>query len=627
MCGFFGLIGDFHFPKETLDGCLKKTHHRGPDFSASVMGSRYYFGHNRLSIIDLSDHGNQPMYNEDKSIILIYNGEIYNFRDLINQFSLKDKHNFISKTDSEVIIHLYEEIGEKAFNFLNGMFSIALYDVKKDLLYLVRDRFGIKPLFYSVENKYIAFSSEIKNVTSLPDFEAKVNQQAIYHYFSFNYIPGEITAFEKINEVPPRCFLKYRQNQLEIKPYWNYDFSNGQKKNETELIENIEDIFMKSVERHLISDVPVGVMLSGGLDSSALVAATAHIRGDGNFHTYSLAFDDSSFDESAFARIVAEHYKTTHHEIRVTPQKIRDNIEKCVAHIDEPYADGSAIPTYLLAQEAKKEVTVLLSGEGGDEIFAGYETHLAHKVRNLYRSFVPQFVRNTFITPLVNLMPVSTKKLSLEFKLKRFTAAAEYSVPASHYMWRVVLTDEEKSELFQKQISENGYVHSNSLFPEMFDNIQGDELNRLLYIDSSYHLPDDLMIKNDRMTMAHSIEARVPFTDLELVNYLAGIPGKYKVKGFNKKFLLKAIMKEYLPESILKKKKVGLEIPYSTWFKNELKDLFMDEVSSSRVKDVGFLNYNFIEKQWKKHLNNSKDSGRFLWAVLNFMIWYRQKIG
>jgi len=632
MCGFAGMLnGDLYRPADVrlTDLLADELKHRGPDDAGSFSDGPYAVSHRRLNIIDLTVKGRQPMQNKPGTISIAYNGEVYNFRELRDKHALDRKFVFRSRTDTEVLLNLYETLGIEFVNELNGMFALAIWDSRKKTLYLIRDRFGIKPLFYAVVGDSIWFASEIKGILALPGFERKPCLEALYHYFSFNYIPGEITAFEGIKEVRPACWLEVRSGSgLETtqKPYWRPAYGSENPRDLGAVVENVRELLTSSVRSQLISDVPVGVMLSGGLDSSTLTALMSRVRGDSGFHTFSLGFDEKSFDESGPARTVAAKIGTIHHHIAVKPELVADKLEVQARSIDEPYADGSAIPTYLLSQEAKNHVTVLLSGEGGDEVFAGYNTHLAYKIRKIYRRN-PAVVRK-LLQRLAPLMPVSHAKLSLDFKVKRFVRAAEYDVPLSHYKWREVFSGPEKRQLFVDGAElERLYGPSGDLFSRQFAGASGDdELNKLLGIDCAFHLPDDLMIKNDRMTMAHSLEARVPFTDLPLFEYLAGLSGQVKLHGFTLKYLLKRAMEPDLPKEILHKKKIGLEIPYSQWFCSELKELLLDHLSEPALREIPFLNRRFVLDIVAEHLQKRRDRGRELWGLLSFVLWHRHRL-
>jgi asparagine synthase (glutamine-hydrolysing) len=633
VCGFAGMLnGDIHRPADSrlTDLLAKELKHRGPDDNGSFSDGPYAVSHRRLNIIDLTVKGRQPMQNEAGTIAIAYNGEVYNFRELRDRHALDQKFIFRSRTDTEVLLHLYETRGIEFVNELNGMFALAIWDSRTKTLYLIRDRFGIKPLFYALAGDSILFASEIKGILSHPGFERKPCWEALYRYFSFNYIPGDITAFEGIKEVRPGCWLEARSGsglRTEQRQYWRPAYGSENPHDPRAVVENVRELLTSAVRSQLISDVPVGVMLSGGLDSSTLTVLMSKVRGDSHFHTFSIGFDEKSFDESGPAGTVASKVGTIHHRIHIKPDLVADKLEAQACSIDEPYADGSAVPTYLLSQDAKNYVTVLLSGEGGDEVFAGYDTHLAYKIRKVYRKS-PAAVRK-LLQKLACLMPVSYSKLSLDFRVKRFVQAAEFDVPLSHYKWREVFSEAEKRQLFVNGTElQKHFGPSGDLFSRQFESASGeDELNKLLGIDCSFHLPDDLMIKNDRMTMAHSLEARVPFTDLPLFEYMAGLSSQWKLHGFTLKYLLKRAMEPDLPKEIIRKKKIGLEIPYSKWFCSELRELLLDHLSETALREIPFLNRRFVQDIVDEHLQKRRDRGRELWGLLNFVIWHRQRLG
>ncbi len=534
-------------------------------------------------------------------------------------------HRFNSSSDTEVIVHLYEEKGIDCITQLNGMYAFALWDSRIRTLYLARDPFGIKPLFYTQFKGALWFASEIKALLRIPGFSRRPNLEAFYHYLSFDYIPGKLTAFENIHELRPGHLMTINTEKSghSLRRFFDIEYPVNRGMSEKEAVAQTYQLCYEAVQRHLISDVPVGVMLSGGIDSSAMTALMAKIRNDSDFHTFSLTFNESSFDESEDARHVAQQLGTHHHEILVTPQKVARLLPKYLTFIDEPYADGSAIPTFLLAENAKDHVTVLLSGEGGDEFFSGYDTHMAYKVRRLYRK-IPRFLRRGVITPLVNQLPVSHKKLSLEFKAKRFIQGAELDIPNSHFFWRVVLTEDAKKGILGNEAFFKDLEPSVHFFEDAYRHCgASDDLNRLLYIDYSYHLPDDLMIKNDRMTMAHSLEARVPFTDKKLVEFLSTVPVKLKYKGRNKKHLLKSALKGMLTPRILNKKKIGLEMPYSKWMLTELRDIVESVLSPETVRSTGFINAEGVNRLWEEHKQKKVDHGRALWGLVNYLLWYK----
>ncbi|MFP5275323.1 asparagine synthase (glutamine-hydrolyzing) [Coleofasciculus sp.] len=629
MCGIVGVLkldlGDWDFSEDVLMNMAATLRHRGPDAVGIQWDGACGLAHQRLSIIDLTDAGRQPMSNEDRTIWFSYNGEIYNFRELRQQFSLDQKgHRFYSRTDTEVILHLYEELGVDCVKQFNGMYAFALWDSRIQTLHLARDPFGIKPLFYMHYKGAFWFASEIKALLAVPGYTPNPSLEALYHFLSFNYIPGALTAFENIHELRPghRLSICPVDQQIHITRFYNVEYHINEQLSEADAIEQSRELLTQAVERQLIADVPVGVMLSGGLDSSALTALMAKVRGDSDFHTFSISFDDSSFDESSYAWMVARHVGTKHHEVLVTPDKVKNLLSTYLSYIDEPYADGSAIPTYLLAECAQEHVKVLLSGEGGDEFFTGYDTHAAYKVRQVYR-WIPPLLRQKMIRPCVEMLPVSHDKLSFDFKAKRFVHGAELDIPNSHFYWRMVLSEDAKKSVLCQLSQFTDFPPSAQLFVNAYNScLAEDELNRLLYVDYSYHLPDDLMIKNDRMTMAHSLEARVPFTDTLLVNFLATVPVALKLKGMQKKHLLRSALDDLLPKAVLNKRKVGLEMPYSRWLITELRGIVETVLSPSKLNSTGLFNAKAITKIWEEHQSRSIDHGRFLWGLLNYMLWY-----
>jgi len=629
MCGIFGCLnGNINKTADVrlTELLIKKQKHRGPDNSGSFSDGNFAVSHVRLSIIDLSDNGKQPMQNAAKDICIAFNGEIYNFRELKKRYALESKFDFRSRTDTEVILYLYELLGIDFLNELNGMFAIAIWDSRIRQLILARDRFGIKPLFYSITDDTIWFSSEIKSILGVPGFEKRICFESIHHYFSFDYIPGEGTAFENIKEIKPGHVMQISSNRsLEIKyrQYWKATYGNERPENIEETVAYIRELIVNAVKSQLVSDVPVGVMLSGGMDSACLTAAMANISGNSGFHTFSLGFDEPSFDESKYSRIVAEKFGTTHHHIKITPQYIGDHIEKYLSFIDEPYADGSAIPTYLLSEEAKKYVKVLLSGEGGDEVFGGYDTYKAYLYNRCYKK-LPQVIK-WLAGQCVEILPASYKKLSFDYKAKKFVRGSDYNTPQSHYLWREVFSEEEKKKLFNWPVDfEQEYGASSGLFVNFYNQVSGgDELNKLLAIDCSFHFPDDLMIKNDRMTMAHSVEARVPYTDTKLFDYMSRFSGSSKLMKNTTKYFMKKAMKDDLPDSIINKKKIGLEIPYSKWFCQELKEILLDYLSPDSLKRIPFIHAAYVQQLIDAHLTHRKDNGRELWGILNFIAWHK----
>jgi asparagine synthase (glutamine-hydrolysing) len=603
--------------------------HRGPDDRSVWRDEHIVVGHRRLAVIDLSSAGRQPMTNEDGSLVLAYNGEVYNFLELKERYDLVGRgHRFRSRTDTEVLLHLFEELGLDMVNELNGMFAIVIWDSRERTLYLIRDRYGIKPLFFQRDDHQFRFASEIKALLADDRVPRAVSLQALHDFLTFDYVPGPQTAFEGIHEVPPGHWMRIGPaGETRVRRYWDLPFDTDEAIAEKAAVARARDLMEEAVVRRLVADVPLGVLLSGGMDSSALVAfMRRHVSEP--IRTYSVGFHETTFDERPAARLVSDRFGTVHREVVVTPQRVREMLPGYLRYIDEPYADGSAIPTYWVSDLAKGEVVVLLSGEGGDEAFAGYETYAAQKAARIARA-VPRWIRRTVLTPLVARLPVSHTKLSLEFRLKRFLGGLDLDPLEAHIWWRIVLTEAEKLALYTPAVVESMTpLGPDRHFREVFDRTRADAvLDRLLHVDAAVFLPDDLMIKNDRMTMAHSLEARVPFTDPELTEFMSTVPARIKFPGFRKKHIMRKALKDLLPPAILGRKKVGLELPYSRWLSADLKDVLLDYCGQDRVEATGLFRPEAVTGLVEDHLAFRHDHGRTLWGLMNFMMWHEAYIG
>lgn len=628
MCGICGIRRLSDMPIDPsgklMDQITDTMAHRGPNDRGTWSDGEVALGARRLCVIDLSMAGHQPMSSEDGRIWLVFNGEIYNFRELKAEFKLTERgHLFRSRTDTEVLIHLYEELGQEMFPKLNGMFAVAIWDRRNHQLHLARDRYGIKPLFYQKDDLFFRFGSEIKAILADQRVPRKPSLQAVHDFLTFDYIPGPQSAFEGISELSPGHSITLNENgYLSIRKYWEPSFPVDHAMNEKAAMEGALEVLDRAVKRQLVADVPVGVLLSGGMDSSTLVALMRGHTSE-SVHTYSVGFEDSTFNELPDARIVAQTFHTTHREVVVTPQLVRELFVKHMRYIDEPYADGSAIPTYCVCELAKGEVVVLLSGEGGDEAFAGYDTYAAYRASRWFGR-VPRWIRQGIIGRVVHSLPVSHRKLSLEFKMKRFLSGQDLPPAQAHLWWRIVLTEDQKRALYRPEVLENiNFEHSDRFFIQSFERSTArDDLNKILHIDAAIFLPDDLMVKNDRMSMAHSLEARVPMTDNEVTEFMSRVSPHLKLPGWKKKFIMRRALRGVLPETILRKKKVGLEMPYSAWFKNELKDLLLSYCDSKRILETGLFRPEAVKSLIEEHLANRFDHGRALWGLLSFMVWH-----
>ncbi len=619
ICGIFLFDSEARVDPSLLERMNSTLHHRGPDDVGYHVTGPLGLAMSRLSIIDLST-GRQPISNEDSTIWIVFNGEIYNYADLRAELVSRG-HRFKTHSDTEVIVHLYEEMGEDCVTRLNGMFAFALWDGKKRRLFLARDRLGIKPLFYSFRSgQGILFGSEIKALLA-GGVDTEPDHQALYDYLSLMYVPTPSTAFSAVKKLPPGHWLMCSPEGMSIRQYW--DIPLPQKGTEEAVGGNVEEEILGLVEtavrRHMISDVPVGALLSGGLDSTT-VAAIMRRKLEAPLKTFTIGFDRKSYDESEDARLVAETLDTDHLEQIVTPGMI-ESITDLINFFDEPFADYSAIPTFLVSKLAASQVKVVLTGDGGDEVFAGYPTHVAHKMSRVFRA-IPRPIRHRLINPLVMAMPTSMDRISFDYKAKRFVTGADLPLAQGHYWWKVIFNEEEKSELLSRDFLDMGFQDTFRVFDNYFRVAEKcHPLNQLLYVDAKTFLLDDNLVKVDRMTMANSLEARVPFLDHELVERVAVISPQHKTRGLQTKRLLRKAVRNLLPPSIRKGKKRGFTPPLPYWIKDELKVFLLEAFSDIGSRTAGILNPQYCRTILDDHLQGKKDNNRQIWTLLSLICW------
>lgn len=630
MCGIAGIYRFDSKPVDTqlLHRMTDAIAHRGPDDEGHYVNQCVGLGNRRLSIIDLSPRGNQPMSNETQTVWLTYNGEIYNYKSLRADL-VRRGHRFRSDTDTEVIVHLYEEEGVDCLKHLNGMFSFALWDSEARLMFLARDRLGIKPLFYYVDREKLLFGSEIKCILCDSTVARNVNIEALHHYLSLNYTVAPLTLFDGIRQLLPGHYLVVENGRVSDREYWDLEFDERNVQEDMPFYqERLEQQLHKTVERMVVSDVPFGVFLSGGLDSSAITYYMSQIL-PGPVKSFSIGFEEESYDELKFARLMARHCHTEHHELVIKLDHLEDLISKLVWHMGEPLADASLIPVYHVSKLAREHVKMVLCGDGGDEILAGYETYTAYHVARLYRK-LPTFLRQRFIAPLVNRLPVSDRKISFDYKAKRFVRGAEQPPERAHFYWRIIFDEADKARLFEDGLRKSlaGLDAFDSTFGPYFQKANAQKvLNRLLYVDTRVYLPNDMLVKVDRMSMANSLEVRVPFLDHELVEFLATVPPSLKLKNYtNKKYLLKHAVSEKIPSEILCRKKRGFNIPVGIWIRTGLKDFVLDVMSNRAVRQMGYFKPDYIRQILAEHFERKRDYGYEVWGLLTFFIWHRQFI-
>ncbi len=619
MCGICG-VTYFDRERNVLEHLVKSMcdviRHRGPDDEGWITKGNYGIGMRRLSIIDLFT-GRQPISNEDDSIWIVFNGEIYNHVELRNKL-IKKGHKFQTKCDTEVIVHAYEEYGEECPKKLNGMFGFAILDLKKQILFLARDRLGIKPLYYYHDSKKFAFGSELKSILQVPNIPREVDLRALDLFLTFEYIPSPYSIFQGIRKLPPGHSLTLKDGRINIREYWDLDFDEKDIP-EGELCEQLLELFQDAVKIRLMSDVPLGAFLSGGIDSSAIVAMMSRVM-DRPVKTFSIGFKEDTYNESHYAQQIANHFNTEHHVEIIEPNAL-ELAEKLVGFLDEPFGDFSIFPTYLVSKMARKHVTVSLSGDGGDELFAGYDTYIANKAGRAYER-LPRLLRNA-MHPILSRIPPTEKKKGLINRAKRFVEGMELPADLEHTRWMIFLQEGEKIKLYSDDLQDtlNG-SDSFEFIRNYFNRVNtSDPLNRQLYVDIKSYLVDNILVKVDRMSMATSLETRVPFLDHRFVEFSATIPSRLKLQGKNTKYLFKKAMGDVLPPQILNRSKEGFSIPIKNWLKEDLKPLMLEVLDQQKIKREGFFNTNYVEQLKKEHLSGKENHSHRLWSMMVFGIW------
>lgn len=625
MCGVAGLL---HFDGRPADAAVVRAMtdtlaHRGPDDSGVFTSGPAGLGHRRLSIIDLSPAGRQPMANEDGSVLVTYNGEIYNFPELKKE--LQDAgHAFRSNTDTEVIVHGYEEWGLDCVHRFNGMFAFGMWDVKKQQLWLVRDRMGVKPLFYAALPDRILFGSEIKAILAAPAVPRDMDIEALALYLQLNWMPAPRTLMARVRQLEPgEHLVAGASGNIRKTRYWDLEFREGERRGEREWIEELGARLEESVRLRLVSDVPFGAFLSGGADSSAVSWFMARNMRE-KLKTFSIHFGEPTYDEDEYARAVAASIGAEHHQTRVTAD-LAAALPDIVRHAEEPTADSSMVAVYYLARETRRHVTMVQSGDGADELLAGYETYQAHYIHRLMRA-MPRFVRRGALAALVKSMPVSDTKVSWDFKLRQFLGGADLPPEDAHACWRMIFPEELRARLLAPLTHEPAARASvTDLYREHFARTNARHpLNRLLYVDTRLYLPNDMLVKVDRMTMAHSLEARVPFLDYTLAEFMASIPPHLKLKHFrHKKYILKKLMDGRIPRQALWRKKQGFNIPVARWAKGDLKPFVLDTLSPAVVSDLGFVDPRVVSGLLDDHFAGREDNSYRIWCLLTLILWRR----
>jgi asparagine synthase (glutamine-hydrolysing) len=630
ICGWVPLHAALRNQRSTLERMNATLAHRGPNDTGVAFFDNAALAMSRLSIIDLNS-GHQPMANEAETCWIVYNGEVYNFRDLRQELNARG-HCFHTRSDTEVILHAYEEWGSECVHRLRGMFAFALYDRRPqttkrggqpppigDRLFLARDRVGKKPLFYYLDADCLIFASEIKALLAHPHVPRRINRRVIPLYLAFGYIPAPYTIFEGIHELPPGHTLTVQDGQITLRQYWEVPLADvaGDQLSEQECIERLRELLEEAVRIRLSSDVPLGAFLSGGLDSTAVVAVMARIMSQ-PVKTFAIGFeDDPSFNELEHARLAARTYGTDHHEFIVRPDAI-ELLPKLVWHYDQPFADSSAIATYLVAKLTREHVAVALTGDGSDELFAGYERFAATHLAEVYRC-TPQVVQAA-LTHLLGALPESTRYNGFVRRARRFVENAPLPLAQRYLGWVGIFHD----GFIRALMSEGTDVDPVAHFQTFFDQVQDlDPVGQLLYVNTKTYLPGDLLVKTDRMTMANSLEARSPFLDQELLEFAARIPSHFKLRGLTTKYILKKALEGFVPREIIRRKKHGFGVPVGRWFRTHLKNYVREVLLSPLALRRGYFKEEGLRRLIDEHQSGKRDHGHRLWALLTLEMWHR----
>jgi asparagine synthase (glutamine-hydrolysing) len=618
MCGIVGLTWN---DPELVAAMAERVAHRGPDQSGCYTDALVSLGHRRLSILDLSERGRQPMASADGSIVVVHNGEIYNFLEIRRELEAQGFH-FRSNSDTEVIIHAYLRWGIESVKRFNGMFAFALWDARRQELFLVRDRIGIKPLYYSIcpgDDRDLIFASELKALLECPRVSREIDPESIYRYIGFEFVPAPETIFAHVRKLPPAHFLHWKRGRPpRLERYWRLKVrSERHSRQEHEQI--MRDLLERAVQRQLISDVPLGVFLSGGLDSSAIVSMMSKL-GVEPLDTFSLHYEDATFSELDYARYVAEQFKCRHHVIKIDPVT-PEMIATCCWHLDEPMTDLSAMPFYLLCQKVRQQVTVCLSGEGGDELLCGYDRFKASKL-NRYYSIIPRALRRNVIDRFVDRLSDRPQKKGIVNMLKRFVDGDMLPEEGRHMRWQYFCTPRMQRHLFR-----NGADRTMSFdpFAPIRALLEGadceDGIAEEIYVDMCMTMPESLLMKADKMSMAHALEVRVPFLDHEFAEFCCTIPSGMKLQGLTTKTIFRSAMAGILPDHIRMRGKQGYSLPIKNWLRGELRDYMEESFESSEI--IGqYFDRGFVRSLIVEHMQMKANHNHVLWALLNLAVWH-----
>ncbi len=625
MCGIAGklnLVASHGVERNDLLHMTSTLRHRGPDDEGAWVDGAVGLGSRRLAIIDLSPRARQPMANEDDSLRIAFNGEIYNFQALRGELERKG-HPFRSDSDTETILHLYEEEGVECLQRLRGMFAFALWDAPRRTLFLARDRLGKKPLFYYHDDETFIFGSEAKAILQDPRVRAEPDPEAIHHFLTYGYVPSPWSAFRGIRKLPPAHYLLVREGRVSVHRYWSLRYTPKRTGTETALGEELLSLLEEAVRLRLMSDVPLGALLSGGIDSSAVVALMRRFT-SGPVRTFSIGFENPEYDELAYARQVARRFETDHHELVVKPDAA-NLLPRLVWHYNEPFADSSALPSFSLCEMARGSVTVALNGDGGDEAFVGYDRYLATVLAGKYDQ-IPVPVRGGLLRG-TRLLPGGSPK-SFAYRFRRFAEALALDPRHRYAHWLTSFENERKEELYTPEFAAQvGHLDSLRLLEAAYEASDAPSfLEATVHTDVQLYLPDDLLVKMDIASMAHSLEVRSPFLDHHVVEFAAALPPSMKLRGLSQKYLLRKVMKGVLPDTILRRKKMGFGVPIDQWFRQELRDMAYDLLLDQRARQRGYFRLDVVRRYLDDHVAGRGHHHSQLWSLLMLELWQRMFI-
>lgn len=628
MCGICGII-DYNTSSvidEALLGRMSsKLEHRGPDDQGIFIKKglpSVGLAHRRLSIIDLSVAGRQPISNEDGTIQIIFNGEIYNYKQLRGDLERKG-HRFSSCTDTETVVHLYEEFGSECLSYLRGMFAFAIWDQRNESLFIARDRMGQKPLVYFYQNGVFCFASEFCALLEGGLIEKEVNEEAIHYYLTFGYIPAPLTAYKSVFKLPPAHQLILKKEKLTIERYWQLNYCPKNNIPEREAADEVLRLLKEAVEIRLRSDVPLGAFLSGGIDSSTIVALMSRFSSE-RVKTFSIGFQEKDYSELKYAQNIARKFNTEHNEFIVQP-KAMEILPLLVERYGEPYADSSCVPAYYVSQQTRQFVTVALNGDGGDELFSGYQRYQGMLCAQFYHRF-PSFLRKA-LSRVFTCLPDSLNAKNRLRNIRRFFKAAELSEGERYLRWVGIFDNEFKkvsySDDFKRRVFNNDSL---AWLNPYLNNEELSLLDRVLMTDTNTYLPDDLLVKVDIASMSNSLEARSPFLDYKLQEFVASLPVQYKMKGFVKKYLLKKIIGSFVPRENIYRRKMGFGLPVGEWFRGELKGFLSETILSKRASIRRYFKDEAIQDIFDKHTERKTDYTFQFWALLMLELWHKRFI-